>query len=569
MKQTPLAFTLLFSTLFCNAQGWVWATGETCGNYLMDGYLCKTDKWNNIYAGGLSQSDSVCFNQFEFHNPHGNSQIILLKYDSMGTIKWGTSTTNGQAWPVQITTDNNGYLYLFGIFWTDSIIIGGHLLVNPHPDTSQVVTYTNTSYFITKFDTSGNVVWANTGDNISFTIGLTPGGIGVDAYSNVYVCGSFYDSSIQIGSYTLINTKDSTHDIFVAKYDSSGNVIWAKSFGGNKNDQALGLTVSNDGTSYIAGVFYSQSILFGTTTLNNVVATPFNYPDFYVFGINTAGNVTWAKSSIGAAVPYAICKDQENGLYVTGEIYDTASITFGSYSFTSPLLSKSAFLVKYDTSGAINWARAFCPLSGIYRNSFWGLTTDPCNDVWICGVMTHDSMYLDSSTIVHAPVSGAPTLIVGYSGLGALLQYLTIPIVEDDNSSLSSDNNGHIYLCDDAGMVTLGNHTVGWPGGSEKLFLANYDPSLGCHFEKVSRFELPLSFNLYPNPATNTLTIQYNNANKATASIYDITGRLMGSYPLTGPTTTISVQNLPPGIYQCRINDDKHDVLTKKVVVMH
>lgn len=446
MKQALLAFTLLFSTFYCTAQGWEWAEGETCGNYLVDGYLCKSDKWNNVYAGGISQSDSVCFNQFEFHNPHGNSQIILTKYDSAGAIKWAIASGGGQAWPIQITTDVNGYLYLLADFWTDSITIDNHVLINPYGNLSPI----HSCYFITKFDTSGHVIWAKVGANIVLTVGLTSGGIGVDDSSNVFVCGTFRDSSINIGPYTLVNTNDSTHDIFVAKYDSSGNVTWAKKFGSDKNDQVLAMAVSNLGQLYLTGIFYSQNIAFGSTTLHDSIATAFNYPDFFVAALNPSGDATWAKSSIGSALPYAICLDHHDGVYITGEVYDTASLVFAPFSFTDPWLEKSAFLVKYDTAGSVDWARVFSPISpenpSSEKNVFWGLTTDPCDNVWFSGVMTRDSMHLDSNTVVHEQ-GGAPTIIAGYSSSGQLVQYITIPIVEDDNSSLSSDNFGNLYLC--------------------------------------------------------------------------------------------------------------------------
>jgi len=572
MKHTISLFCFLLISIAGAAQGWQWAKGETCGNGLVDGYLSKTDKWNNVYTGGINQGDSVCFDQFKFYNPHGNFQAILQKYDSSGNIAWAFATNNGQAWPIQITTDKNGYLYLLGAFFTDSISIGNHLLINPHPDSLQLNSMTNSCYFIAKFDTAGNVVWAKTGDRIFLTsITLSPGGIGIDNDLNIYICGSFHDSAIQIGTYTLVNANDSTQDIFVAKYDSLGNVIWAKGFGGNDADWAMSLATTPEGDVYFTGTFYSPFIVFDTVILTYAAAAFANYPDFYVGRIDRHGNIIWARSSVGSAIPYSIAIDNETGIYTVGAIYDTVSIAFGSHLLNGPEIEKSAFITKYDAAGTAVWAKALSPLAASassQRNTMWGLTTDPCNNVWASGYMTRDSTRLDSVTVVHAPVSGYPTLIVSYTENGTLLQYLTIPIVEDDLSSLSSDKHGNIYLGDDASMVTLDNHTVGWAGGSEKLFIAKYDPGLNCNIpEHVEWTSTLLGISIYPNPANNAIIIECNS--NATASIYDVMGRLVGTYPLTGATTVIPVQNLEAGVYQCIIRDAHHNALAQKLVILH
>src|SRR4051812_30404093 len=55
-----------------------------------------------------------------------------------------------------------------------------------------------------------------------------------DAYGNIYVIGYFASSFLTFGSTVLSNAGGSnyTEDIFLVKYDSTGNVIWAKEAGG-------------------------------------------------------------------------------------------------------------------------------------------------------------------------------------------------------------------------------------------------------------------------------------------------------------------------------------------------
>ncbi|MDQ3109405.1 MAG: hypothetical protein M3R17_05880 [Bacteroidota bacterium] len=72
--------------------------------------------------------------------------------------------------------------------------------------------------------------WAETAVGNNHEAGID---ICTDASGNTYVGGVFTAASVQFGNITLYNTQMSgAQDIFVVKYDSSGNVLWAKSAGG-------------------------------------------------------------------------------------------------------------------------------------------------------------------------------------------------------------------------------------------------------------------------------------------------------------------------------------------------
>jgi len=75
---------------------------------------------------------------------------------------------------------------------------------------------------------------------------------------------------------------------------------------------------------------------------------------------------------------------------------------------------------------------------------------------------------------------------------------------------------------------------------------------------------------LFPNPATEECTISYAGGMYAGASImiYDVTGRLIHTYPLSGSHTSISVSDLKPGLYDCRIDVDGKGIISKKLTVM-
>ncbi len=79
--------------------------------------------------------------------------------------------------------------------------------------------------------TSGSIaqtpdwLWAKSAGGTSNDFGQS---IAVDANGNSYVTGSFGSPTITFGSTTLTNSSSGNGDIFVVKYDASGNVVWRK-----------------------------------------------------------------------------------------------------------------------------------------------------------------------------------------------------------------------------------------------------------------------------------------------------------------------------------------------------
>src|SRR5690606_8330373 len=95
-------------------------------------------------------------------------------------------------------------------------------------------------------------------------------GISTDANGNVLVTGFFGSPSITFGSTTLTNASSTGKDeLFIVKYDPNGNVLWAKSAGGINGDWGNSISTDANGNVLLTGYFSSSSITFGSTTLTN------------------------------------------------------------------------------------------------------------------------------------------------------------------------------------------------------------------------------------------------------------------------------------------------------------
>jgi Beta-propeller repeat len=130
----------------------------------------------------------------------------------------------------------------------------------------------NKEIFIAKYDTNGNFLWAKQAGS-SFTDQAEA--MAVDASGNSYVTGRF-GSSATFGSgeanQTALTASGGAEDIFVAKYNSSGLLQWAKRAGGTSTDHGLGIGIDSAGNSYVTGIF-SLTATFGPMEANQTMLT--------------------------------------------------------------------------------------------------------------------------------------------------------------------------------------------------------------------------------------------------------------------------------------------------------
>ncbi|MBC7553875.1 MAG: hypothetical protein H7257_07840, partial [Taibaiella sp.] len=267
-----LCSVLMHGRLF--GQGWQWARNPNCGsvNGGSEGWLVKTDKGDNVIAAGYYYGGSICFGPFTFYNPvnsANNIQTLIIKYDSTGSLLWARAGKNGQSRPIGTAVDRWNNIYVFGLFTTDSITFENNLLVNPGFD--RLDPLTNNCYYLLKYNERGDLLWARNGISNIHPDGdaLHPGGVTVDSDGNIYISTIFNLPTCIVGRDTLRNAggTNGMNDFFIAKYDSAGAVLWAKGFGGIRDDYVSDIAFGDGNKLGITGYFHSGFINFGATRL--------------------------------------------------------------------------------------------------------------------------------------------------------------------------------------------------------------------------------------------------------------------------------------------------------------
>ena len=231
----------------------IWAKNEG-GNFNDNGFGIASDINNNILITGSFRSAAFVTGTTTLTNT-GIDDYFIIKYDALGNTIWaksGDGSTNDQG--NGITTDAAGNIYTTGFFYSPAFILDSFTLT---PQGSN-------DFFVTKYDAMGNVLWAKSGGGTFNDFGY---GIAADVFGNVLITGAFNSPTLTAGSFSTVLVAN--FDILTAKYNSSGNEVWLKSHGGSDDEAGFGITSDIFGQIYIAGHFHSPSVVIGTFTLSN------------------------------------------------------------------------------------------------------------------------------------------------------------------------------------------------------------------------------------------------------------------------------------------------------------
>jgi hypothetical protein len=328
-----------FITKYSRTGQVIWASAAG-GNDDDEGTSIAVDGTGNIYVCGNYESPTITFGSSVLTNSSnpGQGDIFLVKYNSAGTVQWAKSIGGGlQDDANGVAADASGNVCLTGSYSSLSLLFGNFGVVNSGL----------TDAFVAKYNSSGVALWAK---NIGGGQIDNGNDVAIDNNGNVYVTGDYNSTTIPTYSPSLTNAGG--FDVFFAKYDASGSIIYGLKFGGSGNESSTSIYAQGNGEYFICGYFESASLVFGSTTLNNAVTR-----SMFLTKFNTAGAPQWAQKANGSqnGFPRDLAGDAAN-IYMTGA-FDQSSVTFGSSALSNGG-SLDAFVVKYDMSnGSVLWAK--------------------------------------------------------------------------------------------------------------------------------------------------------------------------------------------------------------------
>jgi hypothetical protein len=316
---TSYGYTDILIAKYNSAGNCVWAkhAGDNSNPYINWSFGIKADSSGNTFVTGDFQGNIA------FDTIHLTSSVIsgfIAKYDPDGNCLWaklagGGSITYEGGRSVSIDSKGNSY-------------VAGQFTGTQYFDNIQLKSF-NSSHdgFLAKYNPVGVCLWAKQqGGKLSDV----SSGVTIDTKDNIYLTGYFKDTA-SFGTIILIDSALGT-EIFVAKYDSDGNCLWAQPSAGGNLGSSGGISVDNNSNTYITGTF-KGTIKFDSTQLDS---DPPNMEDIFVAKLDSNGNYKWAVRAGGTQssdIGYSIINDAHGDCYVTGFCGNPS--TFGNISLTN------------------------------------------------------------------------------------------------------------------------------------------------------------------------------------------------------------------------------------------
>ncbi len=553
MKKTLLLSLVPFLVwLNAHAQSLGWVK-QLAGDGLAHPYSMAVDNNGNVYSVGWLNSSC------DFDPGAGNVTLtataldaFVVKLDAAGNYLWAYNIGSKlEDRANDIALDAAGNVYITG-FFDDSIDL------DPGPGTMLAVPQNNRAGFLIKLDSIGMFQWAKVWQSTS---GILCTSVTVDATGHIIVSGGFTGTvDLDPDGGVITATAAFIGDAFVANFDASGSLVWAKhirsTFAGSARVDALATDAT--GNVFVAGAFGSKVDFDPGAALVELTSVGVSgNQDIYLLKLSSQGNFSWVKQMGGDDIdlPTDLVIDAAGNAYVTGYFNDTADFdaTAGIGNFVSRGMD-DGFLVKFDNAGNQAWSKQ---LGGGGYDEGWRMVYDNNFDyVYLTGAF--------SDTVDFDPGSGVNTLI----GKGDQDVYLSK--VDAGGNFLWTKQFGGAYI-DASGGIGIS------PGGNVYLsgyFLqeADYDPGVGVVTLTdaqnsmdgyILRMDIATGvkevandkgFLAYPNPFTDVFYVKTDGFVPAGVTVFDVLGEQVPAAITHGKPTAIRI-NAAPGIYIATIKD--------------
>ena len=330
-----------------------------------DEYYAVTAVTDGIIAVGYS--DLTSFGNGDWEDvvlDKGFEKAIIVKYDNAGNIVWKKYFDEGQSSFQSIVAVPDGFVAAGGggmggaaiifkcdnegnVLWNNDYRHGSedHAFLSVAAASDDIIavgcTYNDVNFgrfdaVIVKYDSTGNVIW----DQYF-------GGNGTDRYESVTLVsdgiiavGQSRNDSFGNGDWVNVTGKGST-DAIIVKYDTAGNVVWKKNFGGSGNDTYHAVTVVSDNIIAV-GSFGNDS--FGNGDWTGVLAKDGSNNMIVIYDIE--GNIVSKKNfNTGLFNDVTVVSD---GIVVVGHSW-RSNFDSGDWTGVTGKGETDAIMIKYGT----------------------------------------------------------------------------------------------------------------------------------------------------------------------------------------------------------------------------
>lgn len=507
----------------------------------------------------------------------GNTDIFISKLTSAGAFVWAKQIggVNGD-FGNDLQIDNSNNIYVGGYFT-------GTTDFDPNAGTTNLISLGFEDIYVLKLDNAGNFLWArNMGSN---TVDYNKS-IAVDGSGNVYSTGSFRgtcDFDPGVGTYTIASAGGD--DVFVSKLNSSGNFVWAKSFGAASLDVANAIYTDASGNVFTTGAF--RNTVDFDPGAGSYSLTSFGSADVFIQKMDPAGNFLWAGQMGGAQDDYGMGMfvDAAGIVYTTGYFNATSDFdpTAGMLNLTSAGQT-DAFVQRMcqvtSQPGAISGPTSLCgngvqtysisAVSGATSYS-WSLPgswtgTSTSNNItpFASGSGLITVMALNS-----CGTSAAQTLSVTINALPTVTAATSSSLICAGQSATLSAGGANLYVWSPSGS---GSTIVVSPTVTTTYSVTGLDVN-GCQNSAmvtqsvsacagINSLTSNNSISIYPNPTNGIVKIE-STEQDLKIEVINALGQNIISSELKDTSATIDLRNQETGIYFVVLHNENSRIVKK------
>ena len=247
--------------------------------------------------------------------------------------------------------------------------------------------------------------------------------IAIDTDGAIYVTGEF-GGSVQFGGQSFSSAGGI--DMFVARLDVNGQLVWFKQGGGSGIDKGLKIALGDDDVLAVTGEFMGTANLMGTT-----LTSEGGTADMYVAVLNkNDGSLQWIRQGGGATGT-----DRANGISiatdgtvsVAGEFRGTAN--WDGNSITSMIdpgtgqPGTDVFVASYSASGTLQWLKKG---TAKFNDQGVDIVHDAGGNLYVTGQysdtitfdQTHPNVIMNASFLVRFNSNGDEAWFRRFGGAG-------------------------------------------------------------------------------------------------------------------------------------------------------
>ncbi len=547
MRNLSYTFVLILSFLNINGQTISWinsGAGDENKYYngVVDiGYSVISND-DEVYLTGLVTGKSEAIIQ---DSTIQNGQFcFLINYDTNGNLKWLKQLEGWGRTDVTLNSKNE-------------VFVAGS---------------TSFECYIIKYDKFGNLLWEK--KILQNTVFPKPYAIAIDSKDDIYVCGSYKNSSDDfIVEDTLLQGFNHEKKAFIIKYDNEGNFKWFNSTNGGESTSFQDIKIDNDDNIVTIGHFETRngdSISIGTSHVSSVIDLTSTYDiptqDAIIAKYNSNGEFLWMNTVGGMKDDWGnkISINNQNEILMVGTFTDSAKIDNISFKSNG---AYDIYLCKLSAKGDAVWVKtAGAPWSGSEEGK--SIATDTDGNIFISGDVITGARFGHGENEVMVSSSDNSLIRMGFIAMynkDGTFQWVrnitdgesTIEDIYYNNSTISLTGNfSHETQFLNMSIPVSYPNTINF-----FLALVNIDPVSKCE-----TFQLNNDINIYPNPTDGILKINSSNSlDIINLNIINMNGEIVVSKNKIEYPILIDLSFLPDGIYILKTFTN-NGLITKKVV---